>query len=417
MRVFALLTLGAGLAAEDWPEWRGRGRRGVWNETGLVEELPARGLQPRWRTAIAAGYAGHAVSQGKVFVTDYRGGTERALALDEKTGRVLWTREWRVDYRGLDYASGPRATPTVDGDRVYVLGAAGMLLCLDAKTGTVQWSTSFVTDYGAVLPAWGTANAPIVDGNRLITVAGGRPDAKVVAFDKRTGSELWRSLSGTESEQGYSQPVLVDGKLIVWDAGAVRVLDPRTGRIHWEHLFRVHMNTQIATPVASGAFLLVSGFFNGARLLRMDGELVWRGRSDSEVRSDTLHALMAAPVIDRGYIYGVCSYGQLRCLRLETGERVWETQEVTREKARNASAHIVRNGDRYWILNDRGELIVARFSPSGYQEISRAKLIRPTSAPGGRRELGAVVWSHPAFANRHVIARNDEEILSVSLAR
>lgn len=417
MRAIALLTIACSVSAEDWPEWRGRGRRGVWNETGLVEQFAAESLSARWRTPIRAGYAGPAVSQGRVFVTDYQEGTERALALDEETGKVVWEHKWPADYRGLDYASGPRATPTVDGDRVYVLGATGMLWCLNARSGTVVWSKNFVRDYGAVVPGWGTANAPIVAGDRLIAIAGGRPDAKVVAFDKRTGRELWRSLSGADSEQGYSQPIIVAGKLIVWDAGAVRVLDPGTGGVFWEHPFRVHMNTPIATPVASGPFLLVSGFFNGARLLRMDGELVWRGRSDSEVRSDTLHALMAAPVIDGDYIYGVCSYGQLRCLRLQTGERVWETQDVTREKARNASAHIVRNGDRYWILNDRGELIIARFSPERYQEIGRAKLIRPTSTPGARRELGAVVWSHPAFANGHVYARNDEEITSVSLRR
>jgi outer membrane protein assembly factor BamB len=379
--------------------------------------LPADGLHPRWRTPIAAGYAGPAVSEGRVFVTDYRQGIERALALDEETGRVLWAHQWPADYRGMDYASGPRATPTVDGDRVYVLGATGMLWCLETRTGAVLWNKNFVTDYGAVVPGWGTSNAPIVAGNRLIAITGGRPDAKIVAFDKRTGRELWRSLNGAESEQGYSQPIISDGKLIVWDAGALRLLEPATGRVLWDHPFRIHMNTPIATPAVNGSLVLVSGFFNGARLLRMDGELVWRGTSDSEVRNDTLHALMAAPVIDGDYIYGVCSYGQLRCLRLDTGERVWETQDVTREKVRNASAHIVRNGDRYWIFNDRGELIVARFSPEGYREISRAKLIRPTSTPGARRELGAVVWSHPAFANRHIYARNDEEILSVSLKR
>jgi hypothetical protein len=104
-------------------------------------------------------------------------------------------------------------------------------------------------------------------------------------------------------------------------------------------------------------------------------------------------------------------------LNLKTGERVWETMEVTKEKARWASGFIVRNGDRYFINNDRGELIIAKLSPSGYQEISRTQLIKPTSNPGNRRALGMVNWSHPAYANRHIIARNDEEIISVSLAK
>jgi outer membrane protein assembly factor BamB len=120
-------------------------------------------------------------------------------------------------------------------------------------------------------------------------------------------------------------------------------------------------------------------------------------------------------VIDGDYVYGICALGQLRCLRRDTGERVWETQAVTVERARNASAWIVRHGDRVFISNDRGELIIARLRPTGYEEISRAKMIKPTSTPGARRELGAVNWSHPAYANRHVIARNDEEVIRVSL--
>ena len=124
---------------------------------------------------------------------------------------------------------------------------------------------------------------------------------------------------------------------------------------------------------------------------------------------------MSQPVIDGDYIYGICSYGQLRCLRRATGERVWETQAVTVEKARNATAWMVRNQDRVVVLNDRGELILAKLAPSGYQEIGRTKVIEPTSPPGAPRELGAVIWSHPAFANRHMVVRNDREVIRVSL--
>jgi hypothetical protein len=235
---------------------------------------------------------------------------------------------------------------------------------------------------------------------------------------------LWRALSAAESEPGYSQPVLTEAggkrQLIVWDCGAIRSLDPATGRVWWSHPFKIHMNSPIATPVRQGAYLLVSAFFNGSRLLRLadtspEASLAWAGSSNSEVRSDGLHSLIATPVIDGDYLYGICSYGQLRCLKFATGERVWESQEALKEKARNATGHIVRHRDRYFIHNDRGELILARLSPAGYQEIGRTRLIRPTSAPGSRRELGAVNWAHPAFANGHVFARNDEEILCASL--
>jgi outer membrane protein assembly factor BamB len=422
----APLLFALSATAEDWPEWRGRGRLGIWRETGIVETLPPEGPPIRWRTPIRGGYAGPSVAGGRVFVTDYTDGVERALALDERTGRVLWTREWPADYRGLDYATGPRATPTVDGDRVYALGAKGALWCLRVSDGAVVWAKDFPRDYATEVPGWGMAAAPLVDGSRVIAVVGGRPDAKVVAFDKLTGRELWRALSAVDSEPGYSQPIQIEAggrrQFIVWHAGGVASLDPATGRVHWEFPFRVRMNTPIATPVAAGARLLVSQFFNGSRMLRLDADLPratldWSGSSDNEISSDGLHALIGTPAIDGDYLYGVCSYGQLRCLRVATGERVWESQEVTRERARNATAHLVRHGDRWVFFNDRGELIFAMLSPEGYREIARAPLIRPTSPPGARRELGAVVWSHPAFANGHVVARNDREILRADLRK
>ena len=128
----ALVTSGIPLVAEDWPEWRGKGRAGVWNESGVIDTFPSAGLPVRWRTPIHAGYAGPAVAGGRVFVTDSRRikanqAIERAVAIDEQSGRILWTHEWETDYSGLQlvYAIGPRATPTVDDDRVYVLGAIG----------------------------------------------------------------------------------------------------------------------------------------------------------------------------------------------------------------------------------------------------------------------------------------------------
>jgi outer membrane protein assembly factor BamB len=346
------------------------------------------------------------------------------LCLDEQTGHVLWTREWPVDYRGLQYASGPRATPTIDGERVYVLGATGVLLCLEVRSGKVVWQKDFVRDFDAEVPVWGMSSAPLVDGPRLIALAAGRPDAKVVAFDKMTGEVRWKALSSVDSEPGYSQPVIVESggarQLVVWHTEAVAALDPDNGGVFWEQPFKVHMNSPIATPVWQAPHLLVSGFFNGARLFRLEGappsaELIWKGSSDSAIDTDGLHALMATPVFDGEHIYGVCSFGQLRCLRAADGSRVWETQQLTKEKARNASAFLVRHGDRFFINNDRGELIIARLSPSGYEEISRTKLIEPTSDPGARRELKAVNWSHPAYANRHIFARNDNEILRASL--
>src|SRR5262245_38946749 len=159
------------MRSDDWPEWRGAGRLGLWNETGILETFPADGLKVRWRTKIHAGYAGPSVAGGRVFLTDSsraqgNRAIERVLALDEQTGAVLWTQEWPADYAGLQliYAIGPRATPTVDGDRVYVLGAMGRLLAIESATGKVVWQKDFVRDFAASVPSWGMTAAPLVDG-------------------------------------------------------------------------------------------------------------------------------------------------------------------------------------------------------------------------------------------------------------
>lgn len=429
----ALFLVASLSRAEDWPEWRGKGRLGVWNETGTLEKFPEGGLRYVWRTPIKAGYTGPAVAAGRVFVTDFErkspaglAGAERAICLDEKTGKVLWTQSWDIDYKGLSYNAGPRATPTVDGDRVYVLGAMGTLLCLNVKDGAVVWRRDYIKDFGTDLPVWGMTGAPLVDGDRLICLAGGEPEAMVVALDKVTGKDVWRAIKG-DSEEGYAPPVLIEAggarQIIQWHAAALTSLEPATGKVLWEQPFEARTGLSVATPVRDGKFLMVSSFYTGSMMLelaadRPGAKRLWQGTSKSELpdQTDGLHALVVTPAIKDGYIYGVCSYGQLRCLEEGTGKRVWESLELTKEKQRWAAAFLVRHGDHFICNNDRGELILADLSPSGYKEISRTKLIEPTTdGGGGRRELKYVNWVHPAYANKHIFTRNDHEIICASL--
>ena len=316
-----------------------------------------------------------------MFVTDFEkgegaGGVERLVCLDEESGRILWTREWAADYRGISYAYGPRATPTVDGGQVFVVGASGILLALRTETGEVIWRKDYASDFGSRIPVWGIAGAPLADGNRLIVIAGGRPGGLVIALDKSTGRELWRALPPGD-DMGYAQPVLIEAagrrQLVAWSPEALSSLDPVNGSVLWSVPFRVHLGVTLSTPVFDGARLLVSTFFNGSMMVDVSGQtarVLWRGKSDSEINTDGLHAVVNTPVIDGGHIYGICSYGQFRCLRAQTGERVWETMAVIGEKARWASGFIVRQGGRYFINNDRGELILARLTPQGAARIA-----------------------------------------------
>jgi outer membrane protein assembly factor BamB len=269
---------------------------------------------------------------------------------------------------------------------------------------------------------WGFSAHPLLDGPRLICVVGGEGSV-AVAFDKNTGKELWRALSAREP--GYCPPMIYEAggrrQLIVWHPEAFNSLDPETGRLFWSQPFVVKHGLTIATPRKLGDQLFVSAFYDGPMMLRLDAAkptatLLWRGTSDNEKRTDKLHCLMSTPFLEDGHIYGVCSYGQLRCLRTDTGERLWETLVPTGAEGekftRWCNAFIVKNSGRFFLFNEKGNLIIARLSPRGYEEISRAHLLEPTGRAGAR----SIIWSHPAFANRSVYARNDKEIVCVSLA-
>ncbi len=432
------MTAVAVVSADDWPQWRGPERLAVWQETGIVDELPEQ-LQVAWRTPLRAGYSGPAVADGRVFITDWAedpdsrtlDGTERALALDEATGEVLWTHAWQTSYRMLSvaYAVGPRATPTVDGDRVYVVGGTGRLFCLDVATGRVLWEKDYVAEYGTSVPTWGIVSAPLVDGERLITVVGGEPDALVVAFDKHTGEEIWRAIEVT-SEMGYAQPIIYEAggarQLIIWHPQALASLDPETGELYWEQPWEVGMGVTVATPVRSGDYLLVSQFFYGSLMVRLSQDRpaathLWQGQARSELpdQTDTIHAMVTTPVIIGDYVYGVDSYGELRGLDARTGRRLWMSPDMTAQ-ARWSTAFLVQHEDRYFVNNDEGDLILARFTPQGYVELGRTRLIEPTGSSGtrtphGRIEARLINWSHPAYANGHIVHRNDRQIIRASL--
>jgi outer membrane protein assembly factor BamB len=430
LSLMLLATAVPGVRADDWPQWLGPQRDGVWREQGVLAKFPKEGPTVLWRTPIGAGYAGPAVAGGRVYVMDRVGagskagkksaGKERVLCLDEAGGKILWTHDYDCPYQ-VGYPAGPRVTPVVRDGKVYTLGTMGDLLCLDAHTGDLLWSKNLRKDYEAPTQSWGFSAHPLLDGERLITLVGGKTGA-VAAFHKATGKELWHALPGEAA--GYCPPMIyhVAGKrqLIIWNPTAVHALDPATGKVYWSQPFRVNMNISIATPRLADDLLFVTAFYNGPLMLKLDAaqpaaKVLWKGKSTSEQsrRTDGLHCLMSTPVIKDGYIYGVCSYGQLRCLEAATGKRLWETFRATSgEEVRWGNAFLIPHEDRFFLFDERGNLILARLSPTGYDEISRAKILEPTNRAAGR----AVVWSHPAFANRSMVARNDKEIVSVSLA-
>ena len=444
LQVMVLLWSCAPGTAEDWPQWLGPDREPVWRETGIIQTFPDGGPRLRWKTSTGGGYSGPAVADGRVFlmdrltkVRDLRSGKlirdrnplnndnfvrrllpgeERVLCLRESDGKILWSHRYDCPYTTVaTYAIGPRCTPAVHGGQVVTLGAEGNLTCLAVADGAVIWSRDLKQDYGLKVPHWGVAAHPLIDGPRLICVVGG-PDTTCVAFDRDTGKELWRSLSA--SEPGYCPPVIHDigseRTLIIWHSDAVCGLDPATGTVLWSVPFKATYAMSVGAPQLSGRTLFLMSFNRKSAMIRIgednrSGEIVWSGNSRRGIGG-----VLNTAILHDGYIYACGNGGRYHCAELLTGNRLWSTFELTsgRRSAPWGNVFSVRNGDRYFHANDVGDLIIARMSPTGFEEISRAHLIEPTHNVAGRK----LVWSHPAFANRCIYLRNDREIRCFSLA-
>lgn len=406
--VAALLV--TAVRAEDWPQWRGPNRDGVWHEMFSPGEV-----KQRWSVQVGFGWSSPVVAQGRVYLTDALvarpKAQERVLCFDEATGQSLWTRAYHVNFPDWAFAAGqeggPTATPLVAGGKLYILGITGQLFCLDASKGDVLWEKHLDQEYA--VGEFRCRASPLLDGRRLILFVGGKPGACVLALDRDTGKVLWKTLDESVSN---SSPIIVTAggqrQLIVWTEESVTSLDPTTGRTWWREPLNQTSDYAVVTPIAQGPWLLVSGL-----MFRLDPDkpaasIVWP-RSKA-VPGRILSQTSTAALLD-DHVYSVKSSGQFVCLEAGSGKQVWETDKVT-GLMRGASVHITPHGNAAFLFTDRGELIRAKLSPQGYQEISRGALVQPVYSYGGRK----VAWAPPAYANGQVFARTEKELVCVSLA-
>lgn len=424
--------MGIRARADDWPQWMGPGRDGVYHETGIAKAIPAEGLEVRWRVPVSGGYSGPAVADGRVFVTDYviasgtstnnsggrdaLMGTERVLAFDAASGQELWKVAYERPYN-ISYANGPRATPTVDGDLIYTLGAEGDLLCLQAASGKIVWRKQLSEEYQSETPLWGHAAHPLVHDDLLYCMAGGEGSV-VVALDKRTGAEAWRALSA--SEIGYCPPTIQrlggEDRLITWDADAVRALELKTGELYWSYDLPPRYQMSICAPRRSGDLLYACAIGETAAMIKLDedgrpDETLWTGKPKIGV-----YGAISTPLFVGDTLYGAdCGSGQFMAVNAQDGSRLWETFSLTtggQRRASHGTAFVVQHEERFILFAETGDLIFAELSPMGFKEVGRMHVLEPTSDCFGR----SVVWSHPAFAEKCMFARNDQELVCVSLA-
>ncbi len=409
--------------ADDWPQWRGPQRDGKWREDGLVDKLPVDQIPLRWSVPIGAGYSGPSVADGRVFITDKQEKsptTERILCFDEADGRLLWEHEYVAQYK-IGYAAGPRASISIADDQAFSLGAMGHLYAIDVGSGKELWNRDLNADYNIAMPIWGISASPLVYDDLLIMQIGGTPDCCIVALERSTGKERWRASSDRAQ---YSAPIVIrqagHDVVVVWTGDNIIGLAPTSGAIHWQIPFTPSkMPIGVPTPIVEGDRLFVSSFYDGSMMLRvptesLTAEKLWSVRGSDEKRTEALHSMIGTPIFRDGYLYGVDSYGQLRCLDAADGRRLWEDKTATNQE-RWGTIHMVEQGNRVWLFNELGELIIAELSPSGFKPLSRSKLIEPTLPQLSRRGGRGVCWSHPAFANRHIFARNDEKLVAARL--
>jgi hypothetical protein len=316
--------------------------------------------------------------------------------------------------------AGPTATPIVEGNRIYTVGANGWVHCLDCTNGKLLWEKNIGKEYQVA--EMSARPSPLIEGPLLIVCTGAKPGASVIALNKLTGKEVWKTLDDSVSN---SSPIVITAagkrQLIVWSNNSLASLDPATGKIYWREPMNTSGNDSAATPVFENGKLLVSGLMVDVSADPPEPIFLW-----PEIRTPSKRVLSntSTPVMDGDYFYTARGLGELVCLDAKSGRDIWSTNGITAlkngamiditllapEPPKGGQKNALTN--RVLLFTDEGNLIWAELSPSGYRGLSRAHLIDPTW-PFAERKF---VYAPPAFANGHVFARSEDEVVCAALS-
>lgn len=398
--VLALLGLGWTALAADWPQWLGPQRNGASAETGLLDSWPADGPKVLWKVPGGDGYSSIAVVGGKAFTLVQRDGAEWAIALDAAKGTELWKQKIGPIFKN-DYGNGPRSTPTVEGDRVYVQSVSGPLVCLDAVKGSIHWQKDILKEFGAKNITWGLCASPLVVGD-LVFAEPGAKGAGVAAFNKKDGSLAWKT---SDDKAAYASPVLVkaggEPQVVFFTAAGLRAVSPDKGQTQWQIPWATEFDCNIATPLVVGDKLFVSsGEKVGCALLQLSAsgapQPVWQGKS----KKSPLTTYWATAVEHQGHLYGMNGEFDkqidLRCVDLKTGQVKW-SKDFGKASVLLADGHL-------YLTTKSGDLVLVKATPESYQERSRVKLL------GDNRTV-------PTLSNGRLYVRDRENILCLEVKK
>jgi outer membrane protein assembly factor BamB len=384
------------LAAADWPQFRGPARDGVSAETGFAKTWPASGPPELWRRPLGDGYSGITVAGDRLFTMFASGDKELAVALDAATGQEAWRREVGRPFDSEYF--GPRSTPAHDEGLVFVLGSRAQLYALSAADGSVAWHVDLPEVYGAKLPQWGAASSPLVEGDRVIVDVGGRSGASVVAFDKKTGSEVWRT---GNDKAGYSAPIAITvaGKrqIVCLTGTKLAGFAAADGAPLWQVAWETSYDVNAATPihVPPDKIFVSTGYDVGAALYKLapDGERfvaerVWASRELRNRFSSSVH--------HGGYIYGF-DEKNLKCVHARTGQVAWSERDLGHGSLFWADGHLIA-------LGDAGTLVILEATPQAYTERARAQVFE------GR------TWTVPTLAGGRLYLRDLKQIVALDVS-
>ena len=381
-----------------WTNFRGPARDGRYDETPIRTNWPAEGLPLLWKQPIGGGYASFVVAEGMAFTIEQRRRQEVVAAYDVETGRELWTHGSDAEFKESMGGDGPRATPTWEAGRLYALGAEGDLRCFEAKTGKLNWSKSILKDNGAENLQWGMSGAPLIVDDKVVVLPGGRAGKSVVAYNKLTGAQVWKSLNDT---QAYVSPMLVTlaGKRQILVVTATRIvgLAVEDGSLLWESSWNTDMGINVSQPIIIDAnrFFISSGYGKGAALVEVTGNgdqltarKVWENTS--------MKNKFNSSVVFEGNVYGL-DEGILTCIDVKTGERRWKGGRYGYGQVILASGHLI-------VITDTGELVLVKAAPDKHTELARFSAIEGKT------------WNYPAIAEGRLLVRNQTQMACFDLS-
>jgi len=394
-----VVVMAAQAPSTDWPQWRGPERNGVSRETGLLREWPRSGPAVVWSASqLGVGYGSVAIAGSRVFVQGMKNRQSVVTSLDRAAGKAAWSVALGSAQEN-DRGSGPRSTPTVDGDRVYVLTETGDLVCLLVADGKVVWRRNILREFNGRNISWLISESPLIDGDRIIVSPGGR-NAGMVALDKMTGTTVWVSKELSD-EAGYASPVVADVQgvrtilTLTGNAGiGVRATD---GKVMWRYGNVANNTANITTPIYSnGKVFFTSAYGTGGVLLglRATGQDV----SAQEIYfTRNMQNHHGGVVLVDGYLYGF-NNSILTCLEFETGKVMWRDRSVGKGSVAYADG-------RLYVLSEDNVVGLVEASPTGYRETGRFSIA----------DQGWPSWAHPAISGGRLYLRNQNVLASYEL--